>query len=117
MEKTKMLRLSPVVLAVFLGGCACPALSKHPAAATPSQTAETVYHTCDGCHGPKNLRVEGMSPKIIGQKKAYLAERLRDFRDLKRINPYMNGVVSKMTDQDLDNLAAYYAGYDELDKN
>jgi cytochrome c553 len=52
-----------------------------------------------------------MSPKIIGQKKAYLAAKLRDFRELKRVNPYMNGVVAELTNQDIDNLAAYYANY------
>jgi cytochrome c553 len=52
-----------------------------------------------------------MSPKIIGQKKAYLAAKLRNFRDMKRINPYMNGVVAGLTDQEIDNLSAYYSNY------
>jgi cytochrome c553 len=52
-----------------------------------------------------------MSPKIIGQKKIYLAAKLRDFRDSKRINPYMNGVVAELTDQDIANLSAYYSDY------
>ena len=57
-----------------------------------------------------------MSPKIIGQKKAYLSAKLRDFRDMKRINPYMNGVVAGLTDQDIDNLAAYYSNYGQYKK-
>jgi cytochrome c553 len=73
--------------------------------------AQTAYYTCDGCHGPKNVRVEFMSPKIIGQKKIYLAAKLRDFRDMKRINPYMNGVVGGLSDQDIDNLADYYSNF------
>jgi len=35
---------------------------------------------------------------------------------MKRINPYMNGVVSELTNQDIDNLAAYYANYRQAKK-
>jgi cytochrome c553 len=113
MEKTKMLRPLIIcglsVFALCLPGCSI--LEKKTAAGTPTETVETAYYTCGGCHGPKNVRVEFMSPKIIGQKKVYLAAKLRDFRDMKRINPYMNGVVAGLTDQDIDNLAAYYSDY------
>jgi cytochrome c553 len=113
MEKTKMLRLlivnGLIVFVLWLPGCSI--IEKKPTADTLAATGQTAYYTCDGCHGPKNARVEFMSPKIIGQKKVYLAAKLRDFRDMKRINPYMNGVVVGLTDQDIDNLAAYYANY------
>jgi cytochrome c553 len=111
MKKTKIFR--PLIicglssLAVWLPGCSI--LEKKPAADTSAAAERTAYYTCDGCHGPKNVRVEFMSPIIIGQKKVYLTAKLRDFRDMKRINPYMNGVVAGMTDQDIDNLAAYYS--------
>jgi cytochrome c553 len=91
----------------------CSIIEKKPVADTFAATERTAYYTCDGCHGPKNVRVEFMSPKIIGQKKVYLAAKLRDFRDMKRINPYMNGVVAGLTDQDIDNLAAYYSNYEQ----
>lgn len=113
MKNTTMLRLLIIcglsLLALGLSGCSI--FDKKAAADSPAATTETVYYTCDGCHGPQHIRVDFMSPKIIGQKKAYLAAKLRDFRDLKRINPYMNGVVAELTDQDIDNLAAYYSNY------
>jgi cytochrome c553 len=113
MEKTKKLRPLIVngllVFTFWLPGCSI--LEKKPAADTSAAAEQTAYYTCDGCHGPKNVRVEFMSPKIIGQKQVYLAAKLRDFRDMKRINPYMNGVVVGLTDQDIDNLAAYYSSY------
>ena len=111
MEKTPLLRPFIVwgfsVFALCLSGCSI--FEKKPAADTLAAAEQTAYYTCDGCHGPKNIRVEFMSPKIIGQKEAYLAAKLRDFRDMKRINPYMNGVVAGLTDQDIDNLAAHYS--------
>jgi cytochrome c553 len=113
MEKTKMLRPLMVngliVFVLWLPGCSI--IEKKSAVDTLAATEQTAYYTCDGCHGPKNVRVDFMSPKIIGQKKVYLAAKLRDFRDMKRINPYMNGVVAGLTDQDIDNLAAYYSSY------
>jgi cytochrome c553 len=118
MKNTKTLRLYIICGLSLFAAClpGCSILEKNTAADTLTATAETAFYTCDGCHGPKNLRVEFMSPKIIGQKKAYLAAKLRDFRDLKRINPYMNGVVEKLSNQDIDNLAAYYSNYEQSKK-
>jgi cytochrome c553 len=99
-----------------LGLPGCSILENKPAADTPAAAAETAFYTCDACHGEKNVRVEFMSPKIIGQKKVYLAAKLHDFRDMKRINPYMNGVVAKLTDQDIANLADYYSNYGQVKK-
>jgi len=101
--------LSFSFLIVAITGCSI--FEKKPAANNLAAAQQTAFYTCDSCHGPKNIRVDDMSPKIIGQKQTFLVERLRDYRDLKRINPYMNGVVSKMTNQDIDNLAAYYSNY------
>ena len=113
MENTKMFHPLTIcglsVFALWLHGCSI--IERKPAADTFAATEQTAYYTCDGCHGPKNVRVEFMSPKIIGQKKVYLAAKLRDFRDMKRINPYMNGVVAELTDQEIASLAAYYSNY------
>jgi cytochrome c553 len=118
MENITLLRaLIAFGLGVFaLGLSGCSILEKKPAADTLAMAGETAYYTCDGCHGEKNVRVEFMSPKIIGQKKVYLAAKLRDFRDKKRINPYMNGVVAELTDKDIDNLAVYYSSYEKSKK-
>ena len=98
-----------LLLSFTVTGCS---LFNHDTSAL-AVTEETAYYTCGGCHGANNIRVTDMSPKIIGQKQTYLANKLREFRDLKRINPYMNGVLKNMSDQELDNLAAYYAQYNK----
>jgi cytochrome c553 len=113
MRKSTLLHTSLIftlsVLMLSLSGCSI--FANRPAADTAAATERTAYLTCGGCHGPKNVRVSFMSPNILGQKKGYLAEKLRDFRDMKRVHPAMNGVVEKLTDQDIVNLAAYYANY------
>lgn len=99
-----------ILSACTFGLQGCSILDKSPAAGAPASAAKTAYYVCDGCHGPKDMRVDFfMSPKIIGQKQDYLAAQLRHFRDSKRLNPYMNGVVAELTDQDIVDLAAYYS--------
>lgn len=97
------------IAALCLTGCSI--LDSKSSANNAAATEYTAYYTCSGCHGTKNERVDLMTPKIIGQKKNYLAAKLRDFRDHKRIHPFMNGVVSKLNDQEISNLADYYANY------
>lgn len=89
---------------VSLSGCSV--FSKK---SEPEKVASTAYYMCSGCHGTQNVRVNLMTPNIIGQKKGYLVATLRDYRDKTRIEPFMNGVVANMSDQEIDGLAAYYA--------
>ena len=106
----RILAISSICL-LLTGSGGCSVFGPRAAADTPAATEKTAFYLCGGCHGPENVRVNFMSPKIIGQKQAYLAEKLRDYRDHQRSNSYMNGVSANLTDQDIDNLAAYYANY------
>jgi len=115
MEQKKLLRAITfrviVVSTVLLAGCSI--FANKSVTETPESTEQFAYYSCGGCHGPENVRVEFMTPNIIGQKKGYLANKLREFRDMKRVHPSMNGVVSKLTDQDINNLASYYSSYQQ----
>ena len=68
--------------------------------------------TCAGCHGAEGVSSNPMWPSLAGQKEQYLAKQLRDFRDGKRHNPVMSPMASGLTDQDIENLAAYYSSLD-----
>ncbi|WNV06593.1 cytochrome c [Candidatus Methylospira mobilis] len=99
-----------VVLNVFLVGLSgCSVFEKQAAADTPAAVDRTAYYLCGGCHGPENIRVETMTPNLFGQKKGYLAAKLRDYRDKQRVNPFMNGIAEGLSDHDIDNLAAYFS--------
>ncbi len=102
------------ILAACLPGCSI--LENKPAADTSAAAEQTAYYICGGCHGPENVRVDYMTPNLIGQKKGYLAAKIRDFRDGKRIHPFMNGVAEGLTDQDAINLAAYFSSYGQVKK-
>jgi len=39
-----------------------------------------------------------------------LSTQIKNFRDGKRVNAMMNNMVKTLSDEDADNLAAYYSG-------
>ena len=63
---------------------------------------------CISCHGEKG---EGIAPNpaLAGKSEADQVKALQDFKSGARVNPMMNGMAATLTDQDMENLAAYYA--------
>jgi cytochrome c553 len=73
---------------------------------------EALAYTCLGCHGIEGYRNAYPSyrvPKLGGQKAAYLVIALRGYRDGTRAHPTMAAQASSMSDQDIDDVAAYLA--------
>lgn len=64
---------------------------------------------CMGCHGPDGNSVNVIWPRLAGQNAAYLLKQLQDFKAGKRIDPTMQGMVMTLSDEDMVNVAAYYA--------
>jgi cytochrome c553 len=64
---------------------------------------------CAGCHGPKGISAVGTFPNLAGQKADYLAAQLKAFRAKTRVAAVMNGMAGGLKDEDIDNLAAYFA--------
>ncbi len=65
--------------------------------------------TCVGCHGVDGVSTIPTYPNLNGQKAAYTAKQLKAFRDKTRKDPVMTPMASSLTDEDIENLAAYYA--------
>jgi cytochrome c553 len=69
---------------------------------------------CEGCHGIVDYRTaypEVYSvPRIGGQQAAYIVKTLQDYRTGARKNSTMRGISATLSDQDMADLAAYYAG-------
>lgn len=69
---------------------------------------------CIGCHGipgyqasfPEVYKV----PMISGQNAGYIASALQAYRKGDRRHPTMRGVADSLTDQDIADVSAYYAG-------
>lgn len=65
--------------------------------------------TCASCHGPTgNESLDDTYPKLAGQHHDYLVRSLREYRSGKRKNAIMAGFAAGLSDQDIDDLAAFY---------
>ena len=65
---------------------------------------------CAACHGSDGISALEIYPNLAGQKEAYLAGQLQHFRDGERNNPIMAPMAKPLSDDDIADLAAYYAG-------
>ncbi len=81
-----------------------------PAFAGDTAAGKEKAIVCAGCHGAAGISANPMWPNLAGQKAGYLAAQIKHFRDGKRINAMMNNMVKTLSDEDADNLAAYYSG-------
>ncbi len=96
-----------VVLACLRMFAAVVALSA-PAAAADIEAGRAKAKPCNTCHGKDGIGTMPMFPNLAGQKAIYLAKQLKAFRDGSRKSEVMNIVVKALSDQDIDDLTAYY---------
>ncbi len=65
---------------------------------------------CAACHGPTGASSNPIWPNLAGQNVAYLVKQLHDFKQKKgRNDPTMAPMVAGLSDQDIDDLAIFYA--------
>ncbi len=64
---------------------------------------------CAACHGPTGVSANPMWPNLAGQQEQYLAKQIKAFRDGDRKDPMMSPMAMGLSDDDVANLAAYYA--------
>jgi cytochrome c553 len=64
---------------------------------------------CAACHGATGHSVNPLWPNLAGQKEMYLAKQIKAFRDGVRKDPMMAPMVASLSDDDIANLAAYFA--------
>ena len=64
--------------------------------------------SCAGCHGANGEGV-GTNPGLKGKSEAELLQALKDYKSGKRANAVMKAFAASLSDQDMENLAAYYA--------
>jgi cytochrome c553 len=68
-----------------------------------------VKQICAACHGQDGNSQSDAYPKLGGQYPDYLAKALRDYKSGARKNPIMTGFAATLSDQDIENVAAYFA--------
>lgn len=64
---------------------------------------------CGSCHGVDGNSPLAMNPKLAGQGEGYLYKQLVEFKSGARQNATMAAMVISLSDQDMQDLAAFYA--------
>jgi cytochrome c553 len=64
---------------------------------------------CQTCHGLDGKSKLPEAPNLAGQTEIYLVKALKDFRTGARKNDMMSLVAPTLKDQDIEDLAAYFA--------
>ncbi|MDE1147204.1 MAG: c-type cytochrome [Azospirillaceae bacterium] len=68
----------------------------------------TLAMQCSMCHGARGLSMAD-SPNLAGQHPLVIYKQLQDFKSGARSSAIMEPLVAKLTDQDMRDLAAFYA--------
>jgi cytochrome c553 len=64
---------------------------------------------CQTCHGMDGVGKMPTVPNIAGESEIYLAKQLKAFRSGERQDPQMSIIAKPLTDEEIANLAAWYA--------
>jgi len=83
-----------------------PALASNAGNPAAGQKKSTV---CVACHGTDGKSTNPMWPNLSSQNAAYLFKQLQDFKSGRRNDPSMDPIVKQLSQQDMADLAAYYA--------
>ena len=86
-------------------------LTSHAALAEgDAQAGQQKSATCAACHGVDGNSVVAMWPKIAGQHEQYLVRHIQLIKANARPVPEMYGIAQTLSEQDILDPAAYYAG-------
>jgi len=86
-----------------------------PAKADPAKGQQIASQVCLACHGTDGNGTAPANPKLASQHPEYLYKQLRNFkvqegaRQAERASALMVGFATTLSDQDMRNVAAYYA--------
>lgn len=108
MIKTKTWTGTSITLKMLTAALLAASFTTTAVLAGDIEAGKTSAAICASCHGPAGVSPMDMWPNLAGQKTAYLAKQIKDFRDGVRKDSVMNSVAIGLSDADIDNLAAYY---------
>ncbi|HET6631192.1 MAG TPA: cytochrome c [Rhodanobacteraceae bacterium] len=65
--------------------------------------------TCFACHGVDGKSIAPQYPKLAGQYADYIVQVLKEYKDGQRSNPIMKGFAAPLSEQDMEDIAAYFS--------
>lgn len=78
-------------------------------AAGDAEAGKNKSAVCGACHGADGNSMIPNFPKLAGQVEAYTVKQMKDIKSGARVVPEMAGIVPGLSEQDMEDLAAYYA--------
>ncbi len=111
-----MKSFAPLLSSLMLAGSLAAPVSAAdaPAAAKPDLAKGQAISTqvCAACHTADGSRGSPANPIIQGQHPEYLVKQLQEFKSAKRKNAVMQGFAATLSEADIRNVSAFYAGKD-----
>jgi len=81
-------------------------------AAGDPEAGKSKSAACVACHGANGISPNDIWPNLAGQKEGYLVKQIKAFRDGDRQDAMMAPMVQSLSDQDIEDLAAYFNSLD-----
>jgi cytochrome c553 len=120
---TTLFALAVASVTAYAQTPAAPAQQKAPAAAPidaklaagDTKSIESKVAMCIGCHGIKGYQASFPEvhkvPMISGQSAKYIVAALTAYKNGDRKHPTMRGIAETLSEQDMNNIAAYYESH------
>lgn len=105
-----------ILMTVLIGTAAsCANVERSRDLANPNVSGQTIaMQVCSNCHGATGNSVSPNFPNLAAQQDDYLVAQLQGFKGHSRQDPagfeYMWGLSHNLTDQQIQQLAAHFAG-------
>jgi cytochrome c553 len=98
----RIFALSSVLIAGLVGAQSASAASIYAGHAIAA-------NVCSQCHGITIPSAGAPFPPLAGRDAEYLKSALKQYRDKTRVSDIMNNIAGSLSDNDIDNVVAYYA--------
>ncbi len=99
-------------VSVAIAGLALAGLTLNAQAAGDAAAGKAKAAVCAACHGANGKAMIPTYPNLAGQNEKYLVEALKAYKNKQRTGgqaAIMQGQAAALSDQDIENLAAYFS--------
>lgn len=72
------------------------------------EKGKNIARTCQVCHGHNGKSTNPTYPRLVGQHARYIVKQLKAFKAGTRKDPIMNGMASTLSEDDMENVAAFF---------
>lgn len=108
---------SALAAALVAGGLAVPATALAADITPNAEAGREIVSNCVGCHSIPGYKSSFPTvyavPMIAGQSEKYLVNALVAYRKGDRDHPTMRAIAGSLTDQNIADLAAYFANFNK----